>query len=66
MPEPGNEDSRGPVGRVFDLVASRTYAELHDAPLASAVEKELRQAFFPRPGDPHFKVADVDALNVFL
>jgi hypothetical protein len=67
VPEPGNEDSRGPVGRVFDLLwLMGTIPDYTMPVLTPALEKELVQAFLPRPGDPHFDVADVEALTFFL
>ena len=34
--------------------------------LTPALENELPQAFLPRPGDPYYEVADVEALSFFL
>jgi hypothetical protein len=67
MSEPGNEDSRGAVGRVFDLLYLRGTIPSYTMPLLTpALEKELLQAFLPRTGDPPFEVADVEALAFFL
>jgi hypothetical protein len=67
VPEPGNEDSRGPVGRVFDLLWLRGTVPSYTMPLLTpTLENELLQAFLPRPGDPRLDVADVEAFAFFL
>jgi hypothetical protein len=55
------------VGRVFDLLWVRGTIPIYTMPvLTSVLEKELLQAFLPRPGDLDFEVADVEALTLFL
>jgi len=64
---PGNEDLRGPVGRVQDLIYLRGTTPDYVLPLLdSQLERELLDAYGPRLGDPPFNVASPAELEAFL
>jgi hypothetical protein len=64
---PGNEERRGPVGRVHDVMYMRGTIPDYRLPwLDGPLECELLLAFAPLLGDPSFDVAAPADLAIFL
>jgi hypothetical protein len=62
-----NDDQRGPVGRVHDLLFVRGTTPEYTLPVLDGdLERELLHAFEPLPADPPFDVATPAALAAFL
>jgi hypothetical protein len=64
---PDNEDLRGPVGRVIDLIFLRGTSPAYTLPLVDdELEAELLLRIQDRPEDPAFEVVSADELEAFL
>jgi hypothetical protein len=64
---PDNEDLRGPVGRVIDLIFPRGTSPAYTLPLVDdELEAELLLRIQDRPEDPAFEVVSADELEAFL
>lgn len=66
-PYPGNEDRRGPVGRVFDLLFLRGTTPEYGLPvLDEALELEILVGMDPKPEDPPFDTGPIEQIASFL